>query len=33
MGDSITYGSHMTGQGTATGDTYPAFPAAELSVR
>jgi len=33
MGDSITYGSHMVGQGTATGDTYPAFLVGELSVR
>ena len=24
-GDSITYGAHMNGQGTTTGDTYPAF--------
>ena len=24
-GDSITYGSHMEGQGTTTGETYPAF--------
>ena len=24
-GDSITYGAHMNGQGTTTGETYPAF--------
>ncbi len=30
FGDSITYGSHMEGQGTATGMTYPAFLHAAL---
>lgn len=25
FGDSITYGAYMTGEGTATGETYPAF--------
>ena len=25
LGDSITYGAHMTGAGTARGDTYPAW--------
>lgn len=30
VGDSITYGSHMRGGGTATGDTFPAFLADAL---
>jgi hypothetical protein len=33
MGDSITYGSHMVGEGTATGETYPAFLVSELRVQ
>lgn len=31
FGDSLTYGSHMKGEGTATGETYPAFLSAALS--
>ena len=31
FGDSITFGSHMEGQGSATGKTYPAFLRATLS--
>ncbi|MCX6997378.1 MAG: hypothetical protein NTV49_09895 [Kiritimatiellaeota bacterium] len=30
VGDSLTYGSHMAGEGTATGTTYPAFLAGML---
>jgi lysophospholipase L1-like esterase len=32
FGDSLTYGSHVEGQGTATGKTYPAFLHAALSL-
>ena len=31
FGDSITFGAHMRGAGTATGDTYPAWLAAVLN--
>ena len=33
FGDSLTYGSHMVGEGTTTGDTYPAVLVSELRVR
>jgi len=32
FGDSVTYGSHMTGEGTVTGETYPAFLASEMRM-
>lgn len=31
FGDSLTYGSHMKGEGTATGETYPSFLFAAMS--
>ena len=33
FGDSITYGVYVAGEGTASGETYPAFLARKLGAR